>query len=84
MKIEILHSPGCARCQRELPALREIARQTDPSVQWVELNIVDVIDYAVELGVMKAPAVAIDGQLAFTSLPSRGELASAMRAAGRG
>lgn len=81
MKVEILNSPGCAHCQRELPRLCELARQIDPNVDWLELDITQVIDYAVDLGVMKAPAVAIDGRLAFTYLPSRDELAGAMRAA---
>ncbi len=37
------------------------------------------IDYAVELGVLKAPAVVIDGSLAFRFLPDPKDLAAAMR-----
>lgn len=79
MKIEVLHAPGCARCSRELDGLRAAALALDPTVQWCELDIVDAIDYAVTLGVLKSPAVAIDGELAFAKLPSPDALAAAMR-----
>ena len=79
MKIEVLRAPGCAKCDRELGGLRVAARQVDPTVEWAELDIGQAIDYAVELGVLKAPAVAIDGELAFTALPAPAALAAAMR-----
>ena len=80
MKVDVLHAGGCAKCQRELSALRAAAQRVDPGLQWRELDIVQAIDYAVELGVMKPPAVAIDGQLAFAELPAAEVLAAAMRA----
>lgn len=79
MKIEIFYAPGCSKCNRELPTLRAVAASIVPELDWQEIDIVQAIDYAVELGVMKPPAVAIDGKLAFTSLPSAGALANAMR-----
>jgi hypothetical protein len=48
-------------------------------VQWHEINIVDAIDYAVALGVLKTPAVAIDGELVFAKLPLPDTLSAAMR-----
>lgn len=79
MKIEVLHAPGCARCSRELEGLRAAALALDSTVQWREINVVDAIDYAVALGVLKTPAVAIDGELVFAKLPSPATLAAAMR-----
>lgn len=79
MKIEVLHGTGCAKCLRELGALRAAARHADPTGDWIELDILQALDYAVELGVLKAPAVAIDGKLVFTSLPTPDALAAAMR-----
>lgn len=32
------------------------------------------MDYAVDLGVMVSPSIAIDGELVFASLPSAGKL----------
>ena len=79
MKVEVLHAPGCAKCLGQLPSLQAAARQADPNVEWKELDIVQAIDYAVELGVLRAPAVAIDGELAFASLPTPEALSAAMR-----
>lgn len=79
MKVDVLHAGGCATCQHELPALRAAALLADPDVQWREMDIVQAIDYAVELGVLKPPAVAIDGELAFLSLPTAKALHAAMR-----
>lgn len=79
MKVEVLQASGCAQCLRELGALRAAAGQADSTVDWIELDIVEALDYAVELGVLKAPAVAIDGELVFTSLPTPDALAAAMR-----
>jgi predicted thioredoxin/glutaredoxin len=79
MKIEVLHAPGCVRCARELAGLRAAALALDPTVQRHEINIVDAIDYAVALGVLKTPAVAIDGELVFAKLPLPDTLSAAMR-----
>ena len=79
MKIEVLRATGCAKCQRELGGLRAAALTADPVVDWQELDILQALDYAVELGVLKPPAVAIDGELVFTSLPTPDALVTAMR-----
>lgn len=80
MKIEVLHASGCASCRQELATLRQAAVDVDPAVDWHELDILQAIDYAVELGVLKPPAVAIDGELVFPKLPQPAQLAAAMRA----
>ena len=79
MKVEILHATGCAKCLRELDSLRAVARQVDPAVEWQEIDILQALDYAVELGVLKPPAVAIDGELVFLSLPTSAALDAALR-----
>ena len=79
MKVEVLHATGCAKCLGQLPSLQTAARQADPNVEWKELDIVQALDYAVELGVLKPPAVAIDGELAFSTLPTADALQAAMR-----
>lgn len=79
MKVEVLHATGCAKCLRELDSLRAAARQADPAVEWKEIDILAALSYAVELGVLRPPAVAINGALAFSSLPSPDALAAAIR-----
>lgn len=80
MKIEVLHASGCASCRQELATLRQAAVDVDPAVDWHEVDILQAIDYAVELGVLKPPAVAIDGELVFPKLPQPEQLAAAIRA----
>jgi thioredoxin 1 len=79
MRIDVLQATGCAKCLPEISDLRAAAWAVDPGVEWRELDILQAIDYAVELGVLKPPAVAIDGELVFPSLPSPDALAAAMR-----
>lgn len=79
MKVEVLYAPGCSKCLRELPMLRAAAASVVAELEWQEIDIAQAIDYAVELGVMKPPAVAINGKLAFIALPSADALANAMR-----
>ena len=79
MRVDVLVTAGCAKCQLELGGLRTAAREADPAADWRELDILQSIDYAVELGVLKAPAIAIDGELVFPTLPTPEALAAAMR-----
>ena len=39
-----------------------------------QVDVVKEIDHAVALGVLSTPAVAVDGELLFTSLPSEKKL----------
>ena len=75
LKVEVFSSPGCGKCAQAKAVLRAVAEEFGPDkVAWREVNILEEIDYAVALGVMSSPAVAIDGQLVFSSLPSDGQL----------
>ncbi|WP_137889192.1 thioredoxin family protein [Pseudomonas sp. 2FE] len=79
MKIELLHSPGCARCLAEHEALRGVAEQLVAGMLWREINVLESFDYAVELGVLSLPALAIDGELVFAKLPTPEQLAQELR-----
>jgi len=78
MKIELFYSPGCQRCDAARAGLKSTAEKTlaDVSWAWAELNVLEHLDYAVELGILTLPAIAIDGALVFTSLPTASELAA--------
>ncbi len=74
-KIEVFALPGCSRCSTGLDALKEIAESFGPGTfVWEEHNLLENIDYAVRLGILSTPAIALDGKLAFTSLPSPSQL----------
>ncbi len=70
-KLEVFVIPGCARCGTGLEALKEIAESFGPDAfAWEERSLLENIDYAVRLGILSTPAIAVDGKLAFNSLPS--------------
>lgn len=75
VKVEVFSSPGCGKCAQAKVMLRVVADALgEDKVSWREVNILEEMDYAVDLGIMSSPAIAIDGQLVFASLPSAGAL----------
>jgi len=75
IKIEIFTSPGCGKCGHAKTTLRKMVEELgEEQYSWREVNILDELDYAVDLGVLSTPAIAIDGELCFTSLPSARQL----------
>ena len=84
IKVEVFSTPGCSRCERDRESLRAVTRSFGEStVDWRDINVLDELDYAVELGVLVPPSMAIDGELVFPRLPSaeklREELARRVR-----
>ena len=47
-------------------------------VKWRKVNVLEELDYAVELGVLALPAMAIDGELVFRSHISAHRLRDAL------
>ena len=70
MKIEIFAASGCKSCAAAGDALKNVAATVSSNVAWRMVNVLDELDYAVDLGVLSLPSVAVDGELLFTSLPS--------------
>ena len=79
MKVELFHTVGCRRCAASREGLKEAALRAAPDIEWREVNATEKLDYLVELGVLTLPAVAIDGKLVFSSLPSADQLTKAIR-----
>ena len=77
VKVEVFSSPGCGKCTQAKNMLKAIVEEMGHGrITWRDVNILEEMDYAVELGVMSSPAIAIDGKLAFSSLPSASKLRS--------
>jgi thioredoxin 1 len=70
MKVELFYTPSCEKCADSRDALRATAIELMPDLVWRELNVLDEIDYAVEVGVLTLPSIAIDGEVVFSSLPT--------------
>lgn len=73
--VEVFTAPGCSKCGRAKDVLRKIVEAwADNRLEWREVNILEEIDYAVQLGVLSTPAIAVGGKLVFTALPSEKKL----------
>ena len=69
--------PGLLRV-RCRARLRAAAQEVAKNLEWRELNVLDDLDYAVELGVMTLPSIVIDGELVFSSTPTVAQLRDAL------
>lgn len=79
MKVEVFNAKGCGSCSTSIQSLKEaVESATGGEAEWREIDIVEQIDYAVELGVLSVPAVAIDGRLVFAKLPTTAQLLAAL------
>lgn len=75
IKVEAFSSPGCAKCAKARDTLKAIIDELGQDrVSWRDVNILEELDYAVDLGIFSPPAIAIDGELVFPALPSPGRL----------
>jgi len=75
IKVEVFASPGCGKCGHAKVVLQKITEEIGGNkIEWREVNILDEMDYAVDIGVLSTPSIAINGELIFTSLPSAKKL----------
>lgn len=79
IKVEVFSSPGCGKCGHASEVLRRLAAELG-GIEWRTVNVLEEMDYAVTLGVMSTPAIAIDGELVFSALPSAAKLRAALEA----
>lgn len=85
MKIEIFYAEGCGKCGASRQELKDAVLAAFPDeAAWNEIDIVKNIDYAVALGVLTMPAVAIDGTLVFARLPTPKQLVAELRKRAQG
>lgn len=73
--IEAFSAPGCAKCADTREALRAVAEELDKDrFIWRDVDVLQNIDRAVEIGVLAPPSLAIDGELVFPALPTPAKL----------
>lgn len=78
MKIELFYARGCDKCIANRESLKTAAERAVTNIDWRELDVLENMDYAVELGVLTLPAIAIDGVLKFPALPNVKQLVDAI------
>jgi thioredoxin 1 len=70
VNVEFFATPGCNKCAQAKAALKEVVQGFDlEMVRWREVDILKEMDYAIDLGIIGASAIAIDGELVFPKLP---------------
>ena len=84
MKVELFQTAGCKTCKAMRETLKSVAEKTVPGVVWRDVDVTAELDYAVEVGVLNLPAMVVDGELVFSSLPTPAQLTKELlrRAAG--
>ena len=60
IKVEVFTAPGCGKCGKAKHVLEDIVNEMDAGVEWREVNILKEMDYAIELGVLSTPSIAIN------------------------
>jgi len=77
--IEVFLSNFCENCANaRLLVEKEIAQFDKTRFDVYYIDVVEQIDHAVALGVLATPAIAIDGKLVFTGLPTSAALQTAL------
>lgn len=84
MKIEMFYIPGCSACVAQHDELRAAAQASGADVEWHDINVLDNIDHAVDLGVLTLPSIVIDGEVAFASIPTIAQFRKALIERNRG
>lgn len=75
IRVEVFSSPGCGKCGHARDVLKKVAEEIGGGrIAWREVNVLDEMDYAVSLGVLSTPAIAVNERLLFTALPSARKL----------
>ena len=72
ISIEIFCAPNCNRCGRTVSLVQEVVEALNNElVDWRKVDIVEELDYAVELGIRATPSIVINHQLIFTASPDK-------------
>lgn len=74
----MFYSPGCSACVAQHDELRAAALAAVKDLEWHDVNVLDNVDRAVDRGVLSLPSIVIDGELAFTSMPTVAQLRKAL------
>lgn len=75
IKVEMFSVPGCSKCAAVKEALKSVVGALgEDKVAWRDVDLLEEMDYATELGLMSSGGIAIDGELVFARLPSADKL----------
>ena len=70
VKIEFFSVPGCSKCNKAQEEFQILIQEFGEEFSWRPVNILEEIDYAIELGLLSTPAIVINKKVLFTSVPT--------------
>ncbi len=77
--LELFSASACNRCAQAKQRLETIVDKFgEGTIAYREIDVLEELDYAVSLGVLTTPSIAIDGELVFTAIPSEKKLRAAI------
>lgn len=80
LHLELFYSPHCPRCLKAREQLRSLAANwSEEHIQYQELDVLESLDRAVEVGVMQTPSLAVDGEAVAGPVPSPHALEKLLR-----
>lgn len=69
--IELFSVNACSRCDKAKKCIKAMVDEFgDNTILYREHDVLEELDYAVALGILATPAIAIDGELVFSGMPS--------------
>tara|TARA_R110002167_G_scaffold365860_2_gene591693 strand:+ start:13788 stop:14060 length:273 start_codon:yes stop_codon:yes gene_type:complete len=69
--IELFSATACHRCSAAKKRIQVLIDElADDRVEYRELDVLEQLDYAVSLGILSTPSIAINGELVFSAMPS--------------
>jgi predicted thioredoxin/glutaredoxin len=77
--IELISTFTCKRCVKAQQEIQALISACNYDINYKEVNVLEQIDYAVKLGVLRTPAIAINGELVFHSIPSKSQFQHALQ-----
>ena len=79
LSIEIFSAPGCNKCRRAYRLAQDVLQELDNHDIALRLvNIVEELEYAVDLGIRATPGIVFNGTLVFTAIPTEEALRKAI------
>ena len=73
--IELFSASACNRCARAKQRLEAMVNEFDEgAIAYRGVDVLEELDYAVSMGVLRTPSIAIDGEVVFTAIPSKKKL----------
>lgn len=77
--VQVLSTPGCAGCEELKAKLRRVLAEF-PALDWEEVDLIERPELAERYRILSVPAVVIDGELVFRSVPKEDALIDALQA----